>query len=426
MMGIRLNPNAKVTSTVRCKISDAQIRKHMRDPRVRQLKDDRHSLYLRFNANRTGGTWWLMVYEDGEQVQLRVGRWPTTKADDIGDVVSAATVQYKRCNVVSFKRFETVDQLIDWHVQRQFRLKTSSKERLANIKSMANRHLMGVFHGEPVMSLDSNVIDEELIQPMFDDGMSVSYVKAMFNLLKAAYATARELKHITINPIAEIKFKQFFPDNFSITKAQVRECRLSTDQVPAVLQSIETALPNERLLVLMMLGHGSRIGETRKAKWSNVSFRSKRWIIPASDAKSRVEMVYPLSESMVELLKSYREWQLQVGYEGDHLFPVSWQQDAPIYGALASQWVKNVADGWSGHDLRKRARSVWTDLGIDYLVGEALLNHAKGKLDLVYIHTHIDLKKIEAISLYHEWLKKCWRTCFRPVSIDQQIIKKAI
>lgn len=425
-MGVRLNADALFSQTVSCKISDAKIKMYAKDPRVRQLKDERHSLYMRYNSKRNGGTWWLMKYKDGKQYPLRIGRWPSTKPADVGDLVSAATVQYERSDVVSFKRFDTVDQLIDWHVQRQIRLKTSSKERLANIKSMANRHLMGVFHGEPVMSLDSHVIDEELIQPMFDDGMSVSYVKAMFNLLKAAYATARELKHITINPIAEIKFKQFFPDNFSITKAQVRECRLSTDQVPTVLQSIETALPNERLLVLMMLGHGSRIGETRKAKWSNVSFRSKRWIIPASDAKSRVEMVYPLSGSMVELLKSYREWQLQLGYEGEHLFPVSWQRDAPIYGALASQWVKNVADGWSGHDLRKRARSVWTDLGIDYLVGEALLNHAKGKLDLVYIHTHIDLKKTEAISLYHEWLKKCWRTCFRPVSIDQQIIKKAI
>nr|WP_254313918.1 tyrosine-type recombinase/integrase [Vibrio coralliilyticus] len=242
----------------------------------------------------------------------------------------------------------------------------------------------------------------------------------MFNLLKAAYKTAKALKHITINPLVDISFKQFFPEDYSITKAQVRACRLSTDQVPSTLHALESALPNERLLVMMILGHGSRIGETRKAKWSDVSFSLKRWTIPRDNTKSKVEMVYPLSDSMIELLHSYREWQVKLGYEGDYLFPISHTQNSPAYGVLASSWVKNIVSGWSAHDLRKRARSVWMELGVDYIIGEALLNHAKGKLDLVYIHSHVDLKKVEAISNYHEWLKNCWRTCFRPVSTDHQ------
>ncbi|WED23090.1 site-specific integrase [Vibrio sp. JC009] len=423
---VRFNDNVHFARTVRCKISDAQIRKYAKDPRVAQLKDERRSLYLRFNAGRTGGTWWLMLYRDGKQFQHRIGRYPTTKAKDIEELVSAATVSIELDNVVNFQRFETVDQLLDWHVSRQFKLGNSSKERLANIKSMAERHLMGVFHGEPVMSMDASVVDEELIQPMFEAGYSLSYVKAMFNLLKAAYATARELKHLTINPLAEVKFKQFFPDNFSITKAQVRECRLPADQIPEVLEQIEKVDAPVRVLVMMLLGHGSRIGETRKAKWSDISFTLKRWTIPKGDTKSRVEMVYPLSESMAELLQSYKEWQKELGYKGDYLFPVSLRQNVPIYSQIANQWVKSVSTTWRGHDLRKRARSVWNDLGIDYIVGESLLNHAKGGLDLVYIHSHMELQKKEAISTYHQWLKNCWRTCFTPVSIDHQIINEAI
>ncbi|MGD8109395.1 tyrosine-type recombinase/integrase [Vibrio sp. TRT 17S01] len=426
-MAIRFNRNVVQPRTVELRLSDKQVEIYLRDySHVRQLKDVQRSLYLRFNAKRTGGTWWLMQYKNGRQYPHRIGRYPTTNCKDVKRLVSEATVQIERENVVSFRKFETVDQLLDWHVKRQVKLKRSSKERLANIKSMADRHLLSIFHGEPVMSLDSHTIDDELIQPMFEEGYSVSYVKAMFNLLKSAYATARELKHLTINPIAEVKFKQFFPQNFSITKAQVRECRLSTDRVPDVLERLEQAEPHTRLLVMMMLGHGSRIGETRKARWSNISFTLKRWTIPASDAKSKVEMIYPLSDSMVELLYSYKEWQLDLGYKGDFVFPVSLRQKSAAYGALANEWVRSVADGWSGHDLRKRARSVWADLGIDYLVSEALLNHAKGNLDLVYIHTHIDLKKKEAVETYHDWLKNCWRTCFRPVSIESEIIQKAI
>ncbi|AQM21499.1 site-specific integrase [Vibrio anguillarum] len=426
-MGIRFNANAHAQLTVSLRISDAQIRKYLRDPRVRQLKDVRGSLYLRFNASRTGGTWWLYQYKNGEQFPYRIGTYPTTQAKDVMDLVSATTVQIAKNNVVNFRRFETVDQLIDWHVTRQFKLGNSSKERLANIKSMANRHLMGIFHGEPIMTLDAELIDEELIQPMFDAGLSLSYVKAMFNLLKSAYTTAKRLKHIGVNPLADVRFRDFFPDNFSITKAQVRGCRLATDQVPDVLMALDFADNPTRLLVMMMLGHGSRIGETRKAKWCNVSFSTKCWTIPSGDAKTRQAMVYPLSDSMIELLQSYRDWQAELGYKGEYVFPVDLRSSSGIYGALASNLVKSISKGdWSGHDLRKRARSIWADLGIDYMVAETLLNHAKGKLDLAYIHTHIELQKKEAVYRYHEWLKSCWRTCFRPVSTDQQIIKKAI
>ena len=424
---IRFNSNMHTQSTVPLKISDAQIRKYLRDPRVRQLKDVRCSLYLRINAKRDGGTWWLYQYKNGEQIPYRIGTYPATQAKDVMDLVSATTVQIAKNNMVNFKRFETVDQLLDWHVGRQYKLGNSSKERLTNIKSMAQRHLMGIFHGEPIMSLDIELIDEELIQFMFESGYSLSYVKALFNLLKSAYTTAKRLKHISVNPLAEIRFRDFFPDNFSLTKAQVRECRLSTDKVPGVLQRIEVVDVPSRILVMMMLGHGSRIGETRKAKWCNVSFKSKCWSIPRGDAKTRQAMVYPLSDSMIELLQSYREWQINLGYKGECVFPSDLRSQSNMYGAQASELIKFVSQGaWSGHDLRKRTRSIWADIGIDYMVAETLLNHAKGKLDLAYIHTHIELQKKEAIERYHEWLKSCWRTCFRPVSIDQQIIKKAI
>ena len=56
--------------------------------------------------------------------------------------------------------------------------------------------------------------------------------------------------------------------------------------------------------------------------------------------------------------------------------------------------IRAIANGqWTGHDLRKLARTVWADIGIDYLVAETLLNHAKGKLEQAYIHTYIELQK---------------------------------
>lgn len=73
---------------------------------------------------------------------------------------------------------------------------------------------------------------------------------------------------------------------------------------------------------------------------------------------------------------------------------------------------KIITFKWSAHGLGKIARTVRADLGIDYLVAETLLNHAMGKLDQAYIHTHIELQNSQALNTYHLWLKKCWQTCF--------------
>jgi hypothetical protein len=77
---------------------------------------------------------------------------------------------------------------------------------------------------------------------------------------------------------------------------------------------------------------------------------------------------------------------------------------------------------WSAHDLRKRALSIWAELGVDYIVCKSLLNHARDKLDQAYIHTHMELQKKEVLETYHKWLKKDGV----PVSIQNQIIDKLL
>lgn len=59
---------------------------------------------------------------------------------------------------------------------------------------------------------------------------------------------------------------------------------------------------------------------------------------------------------------------------------------------------------WSSHDLRKVARTAWTDLGVDYMVGELLLNHAMKDLDATYIHTTAEGLKRQALEAWHKHL----------------------
>lgn len=422
---IHYNQQAFFQTTMRTKITDAQIKKQLHDDRVRQLKDPRAPLYLRFNAARTGGTWWLMRYEHKRQHSHRIGTWPAVPAKHIMNMVAATLTMIAKGEAVACDRLHTVTELLQWHIARQETLQQLKKGRLINLRSIVT-HLMDAFEGVSLRALDKATMDERLVQPMLARGYSISYLQAHVNVMKTACALAHSVKHITQNPIAGLLFKQFFSQTFSIRAHQVKGCRLNNEQLPILLDGLAGHAVPQRMLILMMLAHGSRIGETRQASWKDISFRQRQWTIPAAQTKNKREMIYPLTHTAVRMLTDYKRWQIQHGYTSHRLFPVSKTSDRPIYKELASGWVRAVsARQWTAHDLRKRARSLWQELGVDYIVCESLLNHARDKLDNAYIYAHMEQRKKAALTCYHAWLRSCWLTCLRPVPVLEQTLRDA-
>ncbi|HGV9307510.1 TPA: tyrosine-type recombinase/integrase [Vibrio fluvialis] len=408
MMGIRLNPNAAVATTVRCKISDAQIRKHMRDPRVRQLKDERYKLYFRFSKDRNKGSWVYMEYRDGKQRAHTLGRYPNLSATYVFDVLHVYVADLATGKRSVMNEFQTVDELLCWYLKAETTDKFLSRNRLVAIKSMCDKHLIPNLHGVKISELDHRIVEKRLMKVLRQEHYSPSYLRALFQTLKVAFNKAKKLRFLGANPLSDMKFTDFVK-----AKIDVKGCKLRPGDTPELVESLCSAQPFTRMLSLMMLAHGTRIGETRQAKWRHICFKTKRWTIPKRYTKTKREMVYPLTDEMVELLSAFKEWQLANYYKGNNVFPLNKRDKQPIHAARASEMIREVSKGeWSAHDLRKMARTIWADLGIDYLVAETLLNHAKGKLDQAYIHTHIELQKSEALNTYHLWLKKCWRTCF--------------
>lgn len=106
---------------------------------------------------------------------------------------------------------------------------------------------------------------------------------------------------------------------------------------------------------------------------------------------------------MCAFLTRYRASQAARGYDGAYLFPGIHGQ--PL-GKTPAQFAFAVLAGeeWTSHDLRKTARTAWADLGVDYLIGELLLNHALKALDVTYIHTTAEAQKRQALERWHAWL----------------------
>ncbi|MFA0160713.1 tyrosine-type recombinase/integrase [Vibrio splendidus] len=407
---IKLNAGVHHAATVRCKISEAQIRKHSKDPRVTQLKDERYSLYLRFRKNREQGSWVYMEYKDGDQRLHTLGKYPNLSAPHVFDVLNYYVLDLAQGKRAIFNEFETVDELLVWHLDRENRSQHLSAERIISLKCMVDLHLVPRLHGERIAELTHRKIEKLLMKPLRENNYSISYIRSIFQALKVAFKKAKKLKMIGHNPLTDMVFTDFIT-----AKIEAKGCSLKPGDAQELLEGLCTSDPFARVLGLLMLSHGSRIGETRKAKWCNVCFKTKRWKIPKHDTKTKREVIYPLTDEMVELLKAFKAWQLANYYKGNNVFPQTKRDKAPISRVSATELVKTVSKGkWCAHDLRKLARTIWADIGIDYLVGETLLNHAKGKLDQAYIHTHIELQKLEALRSYHQWLKNCWRSCYLP------------
>lgn len=70
----------------------------------------------------------------------------------------------------------------------------------------------------------------------------------------------------------------------------------------------------------MMLCHGTRVGETRKAQWSHISIAERTWYLPVGNTKTRVEHSLPLTEQVCGLLIRYRELKRPVDMKETNCF----------------------------------------------------------------------------------------------------------
>ncbi|MGV8769647.1 tyrosine-type recombinase/integrase, partial [Pseudomonas aeruginosa] len=87
-------------------------------------------------------------------------------------------------------------------------------------------------------------------------------------LLALAFRRASKLGLISSNPMASIRF-----GDFSKAKVTVKPSRLRGVHLEELLGRLLSTLahnPQRGVLSLMMLCHGTRLGETRQARWSHV------------------------------------------------------------------------------------------------------------------------------------------------------------
>lgn len=388
-----------MSATVAVKLSDAEIRRQAAVLGVRDLRDPRQpGLRFRFDLNRQAGTWYLVVRRKWN----RLARFP-----EYGSAAIFAELPRLRQRLlgrpdepVALAGLVTFADLLAWFKGRATSDASLSVSWKSTVRTVVDKHLQPRLGDLPILALTPAMLDKTLMWPLQAE-CSISYVRQIFRVLSLAVSTARGLGLIPSNPMAEMKFT-----NFIKTKISARDGRLRADhlrEVVPALGALFDASPVDAMLALLMICHGTRVGESRRAEWPDFALGHAEWFIPAKHTKTRTEHRLPLTAQVCALLRRYRATQIGSGYSGKYLFPG--RKGQPMSASQASSVFRRLASRkWSSHDLRKVARTAWLDMGVDGFIGEMLLNHSLGKVADTYIKTKGNGLRREALEQWHEWL----------------------
>ena len=383
-------------SSAAVKMSDAEIKRQAAGD-VRDLRDiENRGLYLRFTRARARASWYLVVKGEWK----RIGAFPDLNTKQVIAALPAIRLRLEAGTGANLSKWATVGELLTWYAERMSRDRNLSSKRKKTGASAIKCHLMPRLGDLPLTGIDKATLDSQLMWPL-QESISIDYVRSVFQLLALAFRQAFKLGLISANPMATIKFNDFSKAKVGIKPSRLRGVQLSglLEQLAAVI----VAAPQDAMLALMMLCHGTRIGETRQARWSHISLAEREWFIPAEHTKTGVEHHLPLTEQMYALLMSYRDGQYAKGYDGQFLFPA--RNGKALSEGQASAVFARLGQGeWTSHDLRKVARTGWADLGIDHLIGELLINHAMGHNVKVYIQSDVMGRKRDALEQWHAHL----------------------
>jgi len=386
-------------------ISNEVIHHYQAQTSITQLTDSHSGLVFRYWRDRRHGSFYCVIWLLGKRQWKKLGSFPklstTTakKALRIAEQHLSLAAQQGKVAEVAVAPMKQVADVLDWYLVRVEQDKQLSVHSQKGIKSVINAHLLPLLGRVVITELHRQVLDEQLMWPL-QQKLKPSTLRQIFQVLKRAFKRGVGAGILLDDPMANFVFKEFVSK-----KITAKIGRLSVVDLPHLYVLLEDAPTNVQTMILMMLLFGTRVGETRLACWRDFDRRANTWRIRAQETKTKRSLRLPLTDVAWQVLNLHRQRLVGPARRSDYLFAKSSDSKLSVSAPYASQQVSSLAQQeWSSHDLRKLARTSWLELGVDYIIGEFLLNHQLRAVDQAYIQTFADVKCAEALTTWHHYL----------------------
>lgn len=300
--------------------------------------------------------------------------------------------------------FRTVGDVVEWWLTRLEADNNRSVKYRGSMGSLMRVQVLPRVGKVLISKVDRVVLDDKLVWPMHQVELAPRTIQKAMQGLRQAFAMAEEMNRLAANPMAAISFRNFYKG-----KLKPKPAALSRIDLKALVQHLVTVFnddPLRGMLPLLMLAHGTRIGETLATRWASVSLDERIWFISAADQKSSREHLLPLTLQVVGLFNRYRQALPEPRLRALWVFSV--RGGGRLADTSAHALIREISGrAWSSHDLRKLMRDSLADIGIDYMVAERLINHSLGVTAETYLTKDDLARRRDALERWHARLDEC-------------------
>lgn len=220
-------------------------------------------------------------------------------------------------------------------------------------------------------------------------------------LLGQMFSFALQLGVLEVSPFQGLRARAL-----GAVEPPPRQRVLAVDELEALLEVLTGPCAPDakvgRLALLLLLLTGKRTGELLRARWADVDLEERVWTIPEANRKAVMhaaigDELVPLSPEAAGAFEQLRALAGEVG--ADKEGAAAWVFRSPhsskagrLCDTALARAVRELLKGekltmpaWTPHDLRRTARSYWSEkLGVPWDLAERLLGHALPKVARTY------------------------------------------
>lgn len=381
---------------------------------------------LTFTLSKAGRAAWILRYRFGGKAKEKtLGQYPDLSLAEARKFAAEDRVKIQQgIDVALEKQRAKRDAAGAWTVRElaeDFLQKADGRLEVSTINGQKQRlrdYIYPLIGSMPAKDIGPS----DIVAVVAKAGKKSRHVaRLVHGGLKAVFDHGVGLHITDSNPVAQVKVSAIIGPR-PVPRSRVM---LSEEELRVILPLARTMGRENALMLKILLATAVRIGELVAARWANIDFDKRIWVVPATDIKGKKvkarngedvkDFVIPLTDQVAAWFAELKELAFGSGYvlpvrarknaEGDaHMDPVT------LNAAFKKIWETYLAEScqrFTPHDLRSTARSHLGRLGVDLLIAERCLNHSLGGLVAVYDqHDYLEERR-KALTLWSGFLDAC-------------------